>query len=97
MTLRHATATIGGFSKAGLHIEPRPRRLRWIHDVFDNCAAIAHCVGEPNAVARDARHTISLHGISATPRTTWEWSCPAMSDVFPNKNSRHNVCVDAET
>lgn len=27
--------------EASLAIEPEPRRLRWIHDVFDNCVAIA--------------------------------------------------------
>ena len=31
---------------ARLDIEPRPHRLRWIHDVFDNCVAIGDFVGE---------------------------------------------------
>jgi hypothetical protein len=97
MMLRRATATISGFSKRASTSNLARAGFAGSHDVFDNSVAIAHCVGKPNAVARDARQTISLHGISATPRTTWEWSCPAMSDVFPNKNSRHNVCVDAET
>ena len=31
---------------ARLEIEPKPRRLRWIHDVFDNCVAIADFEGK---------------------------------------------------
>jgi transglutaminase-like putative cysteine protease len=31
---------------ATLQIEPRPHELRWIHDVFDNCVAIATFTGD---------------------------------------------------
>jgi transglutaminase-like putative cysteine protease len=31
---------------ASLDIEPRPKNLRWIHDVFDNCVAIATFAGD---------------------------------------------------
>ena len=30
---------------ATLDIQPRPQSLRWIHDVFDNCVAIANFTG----------------------------------------------------
>lgn len=30
---------------ATLDIDPRPQKLRWIHDVFDNCVAIANFSG----------------------------------------------------
>ena len=30
---------------AKLDIEPRPKNLRWIHDVFDNCVAVANFSG----------------------------------------------------
>ena len=46
MMLRPRDSNDQRLLKASLDIEPRPHRLRWIHDVFDNCVAIANFVGE---------------------------------------------------
>jgi len=46
MMLRPRDSNDQRLLKASLEIEPRPRRLRWIHDVFDNCVAIADFAGE---------------------------------------------------
>jgi transglutaminase-like putative cysteine protease len=35
---------------ATLAIEPRPQNLRWIHDVFDNCVAIANFSGDTRSL-----------------------------------------------
>ncbi len=35
---------------ATLDIEPRPQSVRWIHDVFDNCVAIAHFAGDTRSL-----------------------------------------------
>jgi transglutaminase-like putative cysteine protease len=35
---------------ASLQIEPRPQDLRWIHDVFDNCVAIATFTGDTRSL-----------------------------------------------
>ncbi len=41
MMLRPRDSNDQQLLEASLAIEPEPRRLRWIHDVFDNCVAIA--------------------------------------------------------
>ena len=41
MMLRPRDSNDQRLLKASLKIAPRPHRLRWIHDVFDNCVAIA--------------------------------------------------------
>ena len=46
MMLRPRDSADQRLLSAKLDIEPRPRRLRWIHDVFDNCVAIADFEGE---------------------------------------------------
>ena len=46
MMLRPRDSNDQRLLKASLEIEPRPHCLRWIHDVFDNCVAIADFVGE---------------------------------------------------
>ncbi|MGA8714700.1 MAG: transglutaminase N-terminal domain-containing protein, partial [Roseiarcus sp.] len=46
MMLRPRDSNDQRLLKASLDIEPRPHRLRWIHDVFDNCVAIADFAGE---------------------------------------------------
>ena len=43
---------------ASLEIEPRPSRLRWIHDVFDNCVAIADFCGHTRRL--EVENTITL-------------------------------------
>ena len=35
---------------ATLDIEPRPQNVRWIHDVFDNCVAIANFTGNTRSL-----------------------------------------------
>jgi transglutaminase-like putative cysteine protease len=46
MMLRPRDSNDQRLLEASLDIEPRPRTLRWIHDVFDNCVAIASFSGE---------------------------------------------------
>lgn len=46
MMLRPRDSNDQRLLNARLDIEPRPHRLRWIHDVFDNCVAIADFVGD---------------------------------------------------
>ena len=48
--------------KARLRIAPRPHRLRWIHDVFDNCVAIADFVGETRRL--EVENNITLEHIA---------------------------------
>ena len=46
MMLRPRDSNDQRLLKSSLEIAPRPRRLRWIHDVFDKCVAIADFAGE---------------------------------------------------
>ncbi len=46
MMLRPRDSNDQRLLNARLEIEPRPHRLRWIHDVFDNCVAIADFAGD---------------------------------------------------
>ena len=41
-----------------LEIEPRPRNLRWIHDVFDNCVAIANFNGVTTSLRVESNLTL---------------------------------------
>ncbi|MCI4678946.1 transglutaminase family protein [Rhodoblastus acidophilus] len=45
MMLRPRDSNDQRLLNATLDIEPRPHNLRWIHDVFDNCVAIANFSG----------------------------------------------------
>ena len=45
MMLRPRDSNDQRLLEATLDIEPRPQSLRWIHDVFDNCVAIAKFAG----------------------------------------------------
>jgi transglutaminase-like putative cysteine protease len=45
MMLRPRDSNDQRLLEATLDIDPRPQRLRWIHDVFDNCVAIADFSG----------------------------------------------------
>ncbi len=45
MMLRPRDSNDQRLLNATLDIEPRPHSLRWIHDVFDNCVAIANFTG----------------------------------------------------
>ncbi len=58
MMLRPRDSNDQRLLKACLEIEPRPRRLRWIHDVFDNCVAIADFSGQTRRL--DVVNTITL-------------------------------------
>jgi transglutaminase-like putative cysteine protease len=43
---------------ASLDIDPKPQRLTWIHDVFDNCVAIASFVGETRRLRIESNITL---------------------------------------
>jgi len=43
---------------ATLDIEPRPQSLRWIHDVFDNCVAIAKFTGSTRGLRVESNITL---------------------------------------
>ena len=46
MMLRPRDSNDQRLLEAGLDIDPPPKTLRWIHDVFDNCVAVATFAGE---------------------------------------------------
>ena len=58
MMLRPRDSNDQRLLNASLDIEPRPRRLRWIHDVFDNCVAIADFAGETRRLRVENRITL---------------------------------------
>jgi len=43
---------------ATLDIEPRPQSMRWIHDVFDNCVAIANFAGNTRSLRVESNITL---------------------------------------
>ncbi len=63
MMLRPRDSNDQRLLNARLDIEPRPHRLRWIHDVFDNCVAIADFVGETRSLR--VENTITLEHIAS--------------------------------
>ena len=58
MMLRPRDSNDQRLLKASLDIEPRPYRLRWIHDVFDNCVAIADFSGETRRLSVENNITL---------------------------------------
>jgi len=50
MMLRPRDSNDQRLLEASLDIEPRPQNLRWIHDVFDNCVAIANFAGNTRSL-----------------------------------------------
>jgi transglutaminase-like putative cysteine protease len=50
MMLRPRDSNDQRLLEATLDIEPRPQSLRWIHDVFDNCVAIANFTGNTRSL-----------------------------------------------
>ena len=50
MMLRPRDSNDQRLLEATLDIEPRPQSLRWIHDVFDNCVAIAKFAGKTRSL-----------------------------------------------
>ena len=63
MMLRPRDSNDQRLLNARLDIEPHPHRLRWIHDVFDNCVAIADFVGETRSLR--VENTITLEHIAS--------------------------------
>jgi len=63
MMLRPRDSNDQRLLKASLGIEPRPHRLRWIHDVFDNCVAIADFAGETRRLV--VENNITLEHIAS--------------------------------
>ncbi len=51
---------------AELTIDPEPARLHWIHDVFDNCVAVADFRGEAKRLKVESRIVVE-HRLSAEP------------------------------
>ena len=47
---------------SGLDIDPRPRRLRWLYDVFDNCVATASFSGSTASLKIESRFTVERSG-----------------------------------
>ncbi len=45
MMLRPRDSADQRLLKSSLAVDPKPHRLRWIHDVFDNCVAVADFTG----------------------------------------------------
>ncbi len=62
MMLRPRDSNDQRLLQASLKITPRPHRLRWIHDVFDNCVAIADFVGETRRL--EVENNITLEHIA---------------------------------
>ncbi len=62
MMLRPRDSNDQRLLKANLEIKPRPYRLRWIHDVFDNCVAIADFSGDTRRL--EVENTIMLEHIA---------------------------------
>jgi len=58
MMLRPRDSNDQRLLEATLDIEPRPRSLRWIHDVFDNCVAIANFTGSTRSLRVDSNITL---------------------------------------
>jgi transglutaminase-like putative cysteine protease len=51
---------------ATLKISPEPSRLHWIHDVFDNCVAVASFCGHTDQLSVESRITVE-HELSDEP------------------------------
>ncbi len=62
MMLRPRDSNDQRLLKSSLEIEPRPQRVRWIHDVFDNCVAIADFSGETRRL--EVENTVTLEHIA---------------------------------
>ena len=55
---------------ATLDIEPRPQSVRWIHDVFDNCVAIANFAGNTRSLRVESNITLE-HTPFEGPEVCW--------------------------
>jgi transglutaminase-like putative cysteine protease len=63
MMLRPRDSADQRLLNATLDIKPKPTRLRWIHDVFDNCVAIADFEGKTTRL--EVKNSITLEHIPA--------------------------------
>ncbi len=59
MMLRPRDSNDQQLLEASLAIDPRPKRLRWIHDVFDNCVAIADFDGVTRKLTVESNITLA--------------------------------------
>lgn len=66
MMLRPRDSNDQRLLRAKLAINPEPSRLHWIHDVFDNCVAVADFSGETKRLSVESRITVD-HRHSAGP------------------------------
>jgi transglutaminase-like putative cysteine protease len=58
MMLRPRDSNDQRLLEATLDIEPRPQSVRWIHDVFDNCVAIANFTGSTRRLRVNSEITL---------------------------------------
>jgi transglutaminase-like putative cysteine protease len=58
MMLRPRDSNDQRLLEATLDIKPRPQSLRWIHDVFDNCVAIANFTGNTRSLRVESNITL---------------------------------------
>jgi transglutaminase-like putative cysteine protease len=66
MMLRPRDSNDQRLLSAKLTIDPEPSRLHWIHDVFDNCVAVAEFRGETERLRVESRITVE-HRSSEEP------------------------------
>jgi len=66
MMLRPRDSNDQRLLKASLKIYPEPSRLHWIHDVFDNCVAVAGFQGETDRLRVESRISVE-HRLSDEP------------------------------
>ena len=73
MMLRPRDSNDQKLLSAELTIEPEPSRLHWIHDVFDNCVAVADFSGEASQLRVESRIVVE-HKLSEEPDVLLEES-----------------------
>ena len=66
MMLRPRDSNDQRLLSADLQIDPEPSRLRWIHDVFDNCVAVADFEGQTSRLQVESQIVVE-HRISSEP------------------------------
>jgi transglutaminase-like putative cysteine protease len=71
MMLRPRDSNDQRLVSAELTIDPEPTRLHWIHDVFDNCVAVASFGGEATRLRVESRIVVE-HRLSAEPEALIE-------------------------
>jgi transglutaminase-like putative cysteine protease len=66
MMLRPRDSNDQRLLSSNLTIDPEPSRLHWIHDVFDNCVAVADFSGETNHLTVESRISVE-HRLTSGP------------------------------